>query len=493
MHTLTSIFAISAAAVLLTNPVQAQTPPGVDTSTYILENLNGTAAHISSNDVHAGVPVTTIYNQEGNFAHSVALGNAGLTSNTFTGTYATGDVVLTSTGTLATSQGQCTSASPCTFAAPGATDPLNSYQFVQATNANVAAQTGQSPVTVAPATPANFTNTWVSGDYAANATTGALQSASSCSTAGSCTWVSPSAVESARVAIANLPGYISANVGHAGFASATGDSTTTYRGGAVYSGSGGTTAIGTGGINTTGSNGNTTTLTAGKMVLGYQGVPGVGITLDSTVDPVLTVSGGTPATTTTINNGAVTAGSSLSVGTGTHTTTISNGNVNTTGTVTANTISDGAGTTVSGGQVTTNTVSANAGGFGILATEDSHGTVYGNVGNTLTTYGADISTLYGLYGSQQAQINSVRNLANKALQSAAIVAAFPELHFGPGDWLAVGAGGADAGGQGAWGLAAGALVSPHIMLQVKGGGANNTYTVAGGGSISFGGGYQPLK
>ena len=231
------------------------------------------------------------------------------------------------------------------------------------------------------------------------------------------------------------------------------------------------TAIGPNGIAIADTvTGNTSTLTPGKLTLGYGGVPGVGITLDATVDPVLTVSGGTPATTTTISNGDVTAGNSLKVGTGANTTTISGGNVTTTGTVTAAKVS-----------------------APVISTQDSTGTVYGNVGNTLTSYGNTLTTDGAAIKALNGEVANAQSTANKALNSAAIVAAMPQLHFAPSDWLSVGVGGADAQGTGAWALAAGALIRPNVMLGVKGGMSGNTGVVAASGSISFGGNSVPLK
>ena len=159
----------------------------------------------------------------------------------------------------------------------------------------------------------------------------------------------------------------------------------------------------------------------------------------------------------------------------------------TTGTVTANTLTDGAGTTISGGVVTANAVGAGVGSFGTLYAGSM------DVGATLVSYGdrlnADDAAIKMLGG----QVAHAQDTANKALSAAAITAALPQLHFAPGDWLSVGVGGADAGGTGAWSLAAGALVRPNIMLNIKGGMSGNTGVIAGGGSISFGGGYSPLK
>lgn len=157
---------------------------------------------------------------------------------------------------------------------------------------------------------------------------------------------------------------------------------------------------------------------------------------------------------------------------------------------------DGSETSVSsGGLATTGTVTAAVVSAGVLST-----TGYADVGSTLTSYGtqidantAGISHLNGLYSAQQGQIDAVNKKAGKALEAAAITASLPQLHFGPGDWLSVGVGGADAGGTGAWALAAGALVRPNIMVGLKGGMSGSTGVIAATGSMSFGGGNVPLK
>jgi hypothetical protein len=56
------------------------------------------------------------------------------------------------------------------------------------------------------------------------------------------------------------------------------------------------------------------TINGGVMVLTNGSNPAQTITLDANADPVFTVSGGTPATTTTIDNGDVTAGGNIKAG-----------------------------------------------------------------------------------------------------------------------------------------------------------------------------------
>jgi YadA-like membrane anchor domain len=94
-----------------------------------------------------------------------------------------------------------------------------------------------------------------------------------------------------------------------------------------------------------------------------------------------------------------------------------------------------ASTSVTAGGVSTNgTVSATT-----LATQDSHGAVYANVGDTLTQYGsqigantASIAHLQTLYSSQQGQINSLSGRMDKAYAGIAMATAFEAPQVDPG-------------------------------------------------------------
>jgi trimeric autotransporter adhesin len=94
-------------------------------------------------------------------------------------------------------------------------------------------------------------------------------------------------------------------------------------------GPGGTTILGSNVISSD-SSGNIGIFNGGLLRLTNGANPKAQITLDATVDPVLTVTNGTAAGTTTINNGAVTAGTSVTVGTNANNqTVINNGSVTT--------------------------------------------------------------------------------------------------------------------------------------------------------------------
>ena len=229
------------------------------------------------------------------------------------------------------------------------------------------------------------------------------------------------------------------------------------------------TSAGPGGVIVANKTGSSSTMTAGQIAL-TGATAGYGITLDANADPIITVTNGTAAGTTTIHNGDVSAGSSMTVGTGSNKTTISGGNIATSGTVSAS------------------SVVATTGSFDTLST-----TGYADVGVTLTSYGSQLAADGTAIKMLNGQVVNAQNTANKALAAAAIGAALPTLHWAPGDWLAVAAGGADAGGQGAWGLSAGALVTPRLAVSIKGGQSGNTGVVAGQVSYSFGGGNYPLK
>ena len=444
---------------------------------YVLSGPEGLITTSVANAVGANGAPTVTYGSEASATTYVAPatnpGNVG-------GTYAAGSYVIDSSGALISTANQaaCT-ATTCTWVAPAATDNAVAWQkvtYAMETNGAVSgtlASGGTVPAT-------NTANTYSPGDVLLTSTGALATAANQCTATAKCSYTAATNFDAkATAASVAATDYAYTSAAPSAVLKNGANSAAIIGGGVVLGNANGqTTAAGPGGIATIdGTTGNTSTLTPGKLTLGYGGVPGVGITLDSTVDPVVTVSNGTASGTTTISNGDVTAGNSLKVGTGANTTTISGGNVTTTGTVTASAVS-----------------------AGVISTQDSHGTGYGNVGDTLTSQqgqitnnAAGISNLNSLYHTQQGEINAVDAKANKALQSAAITASLPQLHFANGDWLSVGVGGADAGGTGAWALAAGALIRPNVMIGVKGGMSGNTGVVAASGSISFGGGNVPLK
>ena len=469
-HTIALLAGVSFAA-LLVGTATAQTPPGVDTSAYILENLNGKAAPLW--DAPGGIPVTTVYSAEGK-PFTLASGTGANDGNVLVD--ANGVLVVCGTGCGSPAQ------AGDKWVSAGNTDPTNSYKWVPATYGSVGAAADLAPLSSNPSAPGVIVGgAYAAGDYVVNAD-GKLVVANNvncASAAQGCTFVAPSGTDA--TAGKNLPFEAAANTGIKGITSPSGDATTTFAGGTTYANgkSGASTAVGTGGIAIVDKNGNTGNVSAG----GAAWTSSAGsVVIDA--DPSVTVTNANgyakmQANGTTI--GFVTAD------THGNQTAVTPTGLTTTGTVTANTLTDGAGTTISGGVVTANAVGAGVGSFGTLYAGSM------DVGATLVSYGdrlnADDAAIKMLGG----QVAHAQDTANKALSAAAITAALPQLHFAPGDWLSVGVGGADAGGTGAWSLAAGALVRPNIMLNIKGGMSGNTGVIAGGGSISFGGGYSPLK
>ncbi len=163
---------------------------------------------------------------------------------------------------------------------------------------------------------------YIGGGTSATAGTSACQAAlrtAGGSSAAGWTVVQGNATDPALAAPTNQT-YVPATQARVFQASNGSATTTSVPGGAVYSSNAGTagqtTAIGAGGLTTTDiGTKDSSALTPGKLTLSYGANSAVGITLDATKDPILTVTNGTPAGTTTINNGAVSAGTSVTVGT----------------------------------------------------------------------------------------------------------------------------------------------------------------------------------
>jgi len=335
------------------------------------------------------------YAMETNGAASGTLASGGtvLGANT-TNIYAAGDVLVTSTGALATVATQCTATAQCTYKPAGDVD-------TKATAASVAAT-----------------------DYAY---TSAAPSAVLKNGANSAAIIGGGAV------LGNANGQTTA-AGPGGVAvidTAKGTSTLTAGGLATQDLSGNTATVAPTGVTVSNSAGSITTVNAGVITLGGA-TAGYGITLNANADPIVTVTDGTLSGTTTIHNGDVAAGNSLKVGTGASTTTVTGGNVKATGTVQASTFTDGAGTTISGGNVTANTVSAN-----VLSTNG-----YANVGTALTGIN---STLL----SQQGQITSLNGRMDKAYGGIAMATAFDKPLIGHDQKFGVSAGWGDFSGYNA--------------------------------------------
>ena len=141
------------------------------------------------------------------------------------------------------------------------------------------------------------------------------------------------------------------------------------------------------------------------------------------------------------------------------TTLVTSAGVQTNGAVSAKTLSDGAGTTITGGSVTANSVSAANGDFATLSTAG-----YGNVGNTLTN-------LYDLYHGQQAQINTLNSNMTKAFEGIAMASAFHSPQVDPGHTFGLSFSAADFNGYSGF--------SGAGKLRI-----NNNFAVGIGGAMS---------
>jgi hypothetical protein len=186
------------------------------------------------------------------------------------------------------------------------------------------------------------------------------------------------------------------------------------------------------------------------------------ITLDANADPVLTVTNGTAAGTTTINNGAVTAGTSVSTPLlGATVANIGTANVGTTNTTNLN--------VAPGGNV--------------------------NLGdNVVHGVGDPIS------GTDAANKRYVDRGVNKAYEGTAIALALSQPIFAPGQSWAIRAGyggfeSASAGGVSVAGIVGRDWFGAGSTIAIDGGVGFADNVVAGkaGVTIGFGGGYVPMK
>ena len=467
--------------------------------TGVVEDMTGTPILASQPGVlnTNGTPVSTTYGAEATatsyVAPAVDPGNVG-------GGYAAGSYVINASGQLVTpaQEAACTPAT-CTFVAPSATDPLKSFQWVPATYSNDPGYAASSAV-ASGLTSANSTGTYTAGDVALTSTGAIATSGAQCTATAKCTFAAANANDPALASPTNYTakvvttqpqgqgyGKVSTNQG-------SHTSTTSVAGGAVYANdTGQTAAIGAGGVTIASKTGKTGTVTAdGAQWTSSQGsvtisadpyvsvsTPQAGATLGANGNAAGVTAGNangyvsmgvngssigfvavntvTGASTSVTPDGVNTSGS-VTVGSGSHKTVVSNGNITTTGTVTAS------------------SVVASTGFFDTLST-----TGYSDVGATLRADDAAIKMLNN-------KADAAYSKATTAQNSAAIVAAFPPLQFANNDMFAVGIGGADAGGTGAWAASAAMKFTPRFTVGISGGQANSTGVVAIHGSYSFGAG-----
>ncbi len=191
---------------------------------------------------------------------------------------------------------------------------------------------------------------------------------------------------------------------------------------------------------------------------------GQSITLDANAD-VLTVTNGTAAGTTTINNGVVTAGTSLNAPT-----------------VNADTVNAG----------TVNTANANIGNSLNVAP----GATVNMGGNRVQDVGTPI------FASDAANKAYVDRGVNRAFEGAALALAIEQPIFLPGQTFAIRAGWGDFEGQNAVGFSAAGVIAHNVLgygstLTVDAGvGVGTDYSQVGGKAgvtLGFGGGIAPIK
>ena len=210
----------------------------------------------------------------------------------------------------------------------------------------------------------------------------------------------------------------------------------------------------------------TTTIRGGYASLGTSGMGS--ITLDSTVDPMITVTNGT--STTQINNGNITT-TNGSVATQTVNATVGNIGTANIGTAYVNSLNVNPGGTVNMG------------------------------GNQITNVGTPIN---GTDAANKAYVDSGLAAANnnitKAYQGTAIALALSQPIFAPGQSWAVRAGWGGFEGENAGGISVAGIIGRDwfgagstIAIDGGVGFADNVVAGKAGVTIGFGGGYVPMK
>ena len=475
---------VSAAAIFAAGAANAQTPLGLvgeSTVPQILEDVTGTPITVAGNVDGSGKVIAT-YASETNYAALTAFAGL-LPANTFTGTFTAGDVALTSTGALATVAGDCTIAHPCTFAHSTATDP--NIKFAAPTYAN---ETNAPPSQVFAGTaPAHVTGTYVAGDVAVTDTGVLAIAAGDCTATHPCSFVPATQADpkatAALLAVAPADMYVNPGVQKAYSLTPGGTQanlTQTFTGGVVYSNSTsqattagpggvqiidlakGQTTVSASGLVTVDNHGNGTALTAGNLLLtssaGYVSI---------SADPTITVSNGTAAGTTTINNGTVVAGTSVSAPV--VNSIVSNSLVSNIGTANVGTTNTGNLHVAPGGTV------------------DMGGNRVENVGTPIAATDA----------TNKAYVDKG---LNKAYEGTAIALAISQPVFLPGQTFAVRGGWGDFEGQNAFGVSAAGVVAHNVFgygstvsLDAGIGAGNSSVAGKAGVTVGFGGGSAPLK
>ncbi len=198
-----------------------------------------------------------------------------------------------------------------------------------------------------------------------------------------------------------------------------------------------------------------------------------GIILNGNVDPLLTVTNGTAAGTTTINNGVLTAGTSLNA----PTVNADTGNITTVNSTNVN---------------TTNALIGNAAVTNSLTVSNGANI---NMGDNVVHGVAD-----PIIGTDAANKRYVDRGLNKAYDGTAIALALSQPIFAPGQTWAVRAGWGGYEGENAGGVTVAGIIGRDWFgggstVAIDGGIGFSSNEVAGkaGVTIGFGGGYIPMK
>ncbi len=235
-------------------------------------------------------------------------------------------------------------------------------------------------------------------------------------------------------------------------------------------------------FNGTGANAGTNTTVNGALAT-LTGTSGQSITLNAVADPVLTVTNGTVAGTTTINNGVVTAGTSVNAPTGNFTT------VNAT-TVHATTV-DATTANVTTANVTNANISNS-----LAVANGANVNLGDNVVHGVAT------PIVGTDAANKAYVDTTLNKGlNKAYEGTAMALAISQPILMNGQSFAVRAGWGDYESQSAGGVSVAGVVARDLFgygstVVLDGGvGFGNSGDVAGkaGVTFGFGGGAAPLK
>lgn len=297
----------------------------------------------------------------------------------------TNPVLVTSTGALATSASQCTATAQCTYVASAARDP-------------------RATVASLPLTPVNYNS--IAGGRTSSVTSVAGVTNSTTTAPGGAVYATTDTTGKVAAYTATGPGGV-AVVDNKGNTTTVGASSISVVGPngsvtiadpsiTVTNGAGSTTTINNGNISNTGTltTAGLASLNGGVLVNG-----GALINGGAAVAGGLSVTGGTTTDTLKVTNGATVAGG-LGVTGGVTADSVTVAGKTTTGSLAVGgNASVGGGLTVkgptalNGGATVTGGLSADSATAVVLSTQDSAGTVYGNVGNTLTSQQSQISAL----------------------------------------------------------------------------------------------------